>query len=41
MRSIRRKQLNGKDERSLQEDWKDQGNILCKDGQDKGQTIRM
>ena len=32
MRSIRRKQLNGKDERSLQEDWKDQGNILCKEG---------
>ena len=37
MRSIRRKQLNGKDERSLQEDWKDQGNISCKDEHNKGQ----
>ena len=28
----RGKQQNGKDQRSLQENWKDQGNISCKDG---------
>ena len=33
----RRKQLNGKDWRSLQENWSYQGNISCKDGHDKGQ----
>ena len=27
----------GKTRRSLQENWRDQGNISCKDGLDKGQ----
>ena len=31
------KQLNGKDERSLQENQRYQGNISCKDGLNKGQ----
>ena len=31
------KQLNGKDERSLQENQRYQGNISCKDGHNKGQ----
>ena len=33
----RRKQQNGKDQRSLQENQRYQGNISCKDGHNKGQ----
>ena len=35
----RGKQQNGKDQRSLQENSRYQGNISCKDGLDKGQNI--
>ena len=35
--SNRGKQQNGKDQRSLQENQRYQGNISCKDGLDKGQ----
>ena len=31
------KSQNGKEYRSLQENWRYQGNISCKDGHDKGQ----
>ena len=31
----RRKQENGKDQRSLQENWRYQGNISCKNGHNK------
>ena len=37
MQRIRGKQQNGKDERSLQENQRYQGNISCKDGHNKGQ----
>ena len=37
MKRNRGKQQNGKDKRSLQENWSYQGNISCKDGHDKGQ----
>ena len=37
MQRNRVKQQNGKDQRSLQENQTDQGNISCKDGLDKGQ----
>ena len=40
LRSVQRnrgKQQNGKDQRSLQENQRYQGNISCKDGLDKGQ----
>ena len=33
------KQQNGKDQRSLQENQRYQGNISCKDGLDKGQKL--
>ena len=36
-KEIEEKQKNRKDERSLQENWRYQGNISCKDGLDKGQ----
>ena len=32
MQRNRGKQQNGKDQRSIQENWRYQGNILCKDG---------
>ena len=35
MQRTRRKKQNGKDRRSLQEKWRDQGNISCKEGHDK------
>ena len=35
MQRTRRKKQNGKDRRSLQENWRDQGNISCKEGHDK------
>ena len=37
MQINRGKQQNGKDQRSLQENWRYQGNISCKDGLYKGQ----
>ena len=37
MKRNRGKQQNGKDQRSLQENQRYQGNISCKDGLDKGQ----
>ena len=37
MQRNRGKEQNGKDQRSLQENWRYQGNISCKDGLDKGQ----
>ena len=37
MQRNRGKQQNGKDQRSLQENWNYQGNISCKNGHDKGQ----
>ena len=37
MQGNRGKQQNGKDQRSLQENQRYQGNISCKDGLDKGQ----
>ena len=37
MKRNRGKQQNGKDKRSLQENWRYLGNISCKDGHDKGQ----
>ena len=37
MQRNRGKQQNRKDQRSLQENWRYQGNISCKDGHDKGQ----
>ena len=37
MKRNRGKQQNGKDQRSLQENQRYQGNISCKDGHDKGQ----
>ena len=36
MQRNRGKQQNGKDQRSLQENWRYQENISCKDGDDKG-----
>jgi len=36
MQISRGKQENGKEKRSLQENWKYQGNISYKDGHDKG-----
>ena len=33
-----KKKQNGKDQRSLQENWRYQGNISCKDGHHKGQN---
>ena len=41
MQRNRGKQQNGKDQRSLQENQKYQGNISCKDGLDKGQKCRV
>ena len=38
MQRNRGKQQNGKDYRSLQENWGYQGNISCKDGHNKGQN---
>ena len=38
MQRNRGKQQNGKDQRSLQENQRYQGNISCKDGLDKGQN---
>ena len=38
MQRNRGKQQNGKDQRSLQENQRYQGNITCKDGLDKGQN---
>ena len=32
------KPQNGKDQKSLQENWRKQGKIECKDGHDKGQS---
>ena len=37
MQRNRGKQQNGKDQSSLPENWRYQGNISCKDGHDKGQ----
>ena len=37
MQRNRGKQHNGKDQRPLQENWRYQGNISCKDGLNKGQ----
>ena len=37
MQRNRGKQQNGNDQRSLQENWRYQGNISCKDGYNKGQ----
>ena len=38
MQRNRGKQQNGKDYRSSPENWRYQGNISCKDGQNKGQN---
>ena len=38
MQRNRGKQQNGKDQRSLQENWRYQGNISGKDGHNKGQN---
>ena len=38
MQRNRGKQQNGKDQRSLQENWRYQGNISCKDEHNKGET---
>ena len=34
------KQQNGKDQRSLQENWRYQGNILCNNGHDKNRNSK-
>ena len=39
MRRNRGKQWNGKDERSLQVNWRYQENISCKDGHNKGKKM--
>ena len=40
MQRNRGKQQNGKDQRSLQENWRYQENISCNDGDDKGQNSK-
>ena len=40
MQRNREKQQNGKGQRSLQEIWRYQGNISCKDGHNKGQNSK-
>ena len=40
MQRNRGKQINGKDYRPLQENWRYQGNILCKDGHDKDRSCK-
>ena len=39
MQRNRGKQWNGKDEKSLQVNWRYQENISCKDGNNKGQKL--
>ena len=38
MQRNRGKQQSGQDQRTLQENWRYQGNISCKDGHDKGRN---
>ena len=41
MQRNRKKEQNGKDKGSLQENWRYQGNISCKNGHNKGQKWYM
>ena len=40
MQRSRGKQQNGNNQRSLQENWRYQGNISCKDGHNKGRDSK-